>query len=109
MINLIRAPYPVNPTPTDVVTVNTRDDRIVSGIVKNTDGSQTVDGVVLTRAFQGDDAGVSTFSDLAAIGPGEARPFTIRTDCFDELVFRFTASGAGLTINLSLRGDGGRR
>jgi hypothetical protein len=109
MINLVRQLYVVNPTPTDVLTVNTRDERVLSGIVKNTDGSQTVDGVLLARAFQGDDAGVSTFADLAAIGPGEARPFTIRTDCFDELVFRFTASGAGLTINLSLRGDGGRR
>jgi hypothetical protein len=109
MINIVRQPYVVNPTPTDVVTVNVRDERVLSGIVKNTDGSQTVDGVVLARAFQGDDEGQSTFGDLAGIGPGEARPFTIRTDCFDELVFRFTASGAGLTINLSLRGDGGRR
>jgi hypothetical protein len=50
MINLVRQPYVVNPTPTDVATVNTRDDRVVSGIVKNTDGLQTVDGVVLSRA-----------------------------------------------------------
>lgn len=108
MADLVREPYSVNPTPTDVVTVNTRNSRVLSGVLKNNDVSQTCDGVVLVRAFPGDDLAQSTLGDLAGIQPGEARPFSINCAGFEDVTFRLTASGAGLTIALSVRADGGR-
>lgn len=106
---LVREAYAVGPTPTEVVTVTVRDTRLLAGTVTNLDGLQTVAGEVLAATWAADNPGLTAYSDLASIGPGETKPFAIDCATFDHLVFRFTASGAGCDVRISARPDRGRR
>lgn len=106
---LVAQDYAVLPTPTEVVTLKVRDTRLLSGTVENLDGLQTVDGSFLVAVWPGQTPGASTLGDLAAIQPGEVRPFTVDCAMFDELTLSFTASGAGCDVRISARPDRGRR
>lgn len=106
---LVGQSYSVLPTPTDVVTIKVRDTRLLSGTVENLDGTQTVEGVFMVACWPGETPGASTLGDLAAIAPGEVRPFTVDCAMFDELTLRFTASGLGCDVRISVRPDRGRR
>lgn len=107
--DITRQAYAVNPTPTEVVEIDTRDTRLLAGVVTNLDGSQTITGEVLARTWSGDDAGVTAYSELILINPGETKPFAIDCAVFQSLILRFTASGAGCDVRISARPDRGRR
>lgn len=106
---LVRQTFSVPPSPTEVVEISTRDTRLLAGAVTNLDGVQTVTGEVMARTWPGDDPGVTGYSELAAIAPGETKPFAIDCATFDSVIFRLTASGAGCDVRISARPDRGRR
>lgn len=104
-----RQTYPVAPTPTDIVTIETRDTRSLTISVTNLDNSQTVDVQVLSSVWSGDDLGAAALADLQGIQPGETRPAHLHIGNNDSVTLRATASGIGCDVRVSARPDGGKR
>ena len=107
--DITRQVYAVGASPTEVVEVDTRDTRLLAGTATNLDGSQTLVGEVLARVWAADDAGLTAYSELVLINPGETKPFAIDCAVFQSIILRFTASGAGCNVRISARPDRGRR
>ena len=91
-----------------MVVVDIRDARVVAVAVKNLDAVQTLSCALRRRAHLDDDFALSSLPDLVEVLPLEQKSVDVDCGTNVELELVGTASGAGLTAQVTVKNDGGR-